>query len=590
MESTEITTHQVTALQQALQRLRTAFIGVGVFSCFLNLLMLATPLYMLSVYQRVLTSGHQDTLIYLTVATVFALLVLGILYWLRGWLLNRISGWLSAEVSGPVLAANLVNVLRGSSAGSQPMRDLGKVQAFIGGQGLAVLLDSPWVPIFVVIIWIMHPVLGILALCSAIILLLLAWINELLLRSPQRAANQQQAKAFQFAETSLRNAEVVQAMGMMPNLRKHWQDLNVISLGEQDLANSRSAFIIGCSRFLRLTAQVGVLGLGAALVLKGELSAGHMIAGAILLGRALAPVEQAMGAWRSFVTARSSYARLQQLLHDIPEQIAAIELPDAKGFIDVENMSYIPYGAEKPILKDISFSLNPGESLSIIGPSAAGKTTLCGLLVGVWPPTTGAVRLDSADVHNWDRQAFGEAVGYLPQDVELFSGSIRENIARMGESCDEQVIAAAQLADVHDMILHLNDGYDTQIGIGSTTLSAGQRQRIGLARVLYGNPKVVVLDEPNANLDRIGELALVRTLSILKAQGVSVIMVVHQANMLAHVDKILMLRDGHIEAFGLRDEIIAKLKQQINIAHNKSAPPVVNRANGTQLRTQAGPE
>ena len=551
---------QPTAMQVALNSLRGGFIGVGVFSFFLNLLMLATPLYMLSVYQRVLTSGHQGTLLYLTLATVFALLILGGLYTLRGWLLSRISGWLSTQLSDRVLAASLGSTLNGSAAGAQPLRDLGQVQAFIGGQGVATLFDSPWVPVFVFVIWLMHPWLGILALCSAVVLFLLAWVNELITRKPQRAANQQQSKAYQFAESSLRNAEIVQALGMMPSLQSHWQGFNAEALQNQDSASSRGAIIVGISRFIRLSVQVGILGLGATLVLAGDLSPGHMIAGAILLGRALAPVEQAMTAWRSFISCRGSYGRLQALLRTYPAQRESIELPDPVGNISVSNLGFRPAQASKPILQNVSFALPAGEMLALIGPSASGKSTLCRLLMGVWPPTVGTVRLDSAEVHSWDRVVFGRHVGYLPQGVELFAGTVRQNIARMEDGPDQAVIAAAMLADVHDMILHLPEGYDTRIGAGGTGLSAGQRQRIGLARALYGEPVFVVLDEPNANLDRLGEAALVRALHSLKARKITVIIVVHHAAMLEVADKILILKDGQVDSFGPRNEIIAALK------------------------------
>ncbi len=548
---------QPTALQQALLRLRSGFVSVAVFSFFLNLLMLATPLYMLSVYQRVLGSGHHETLLYLTIATVFALLILGALYSVRGWLLSRIGAWLNAELSGQVLSASLTNTLSGSPAGTQPLRDLGKVQGFVGGQGLATLLDSPWVPVFVLVIWIMHPALGVLALCSALLLLLLALLNELLLRAPQQEASNTQGQALQLADSLLRNAEVVQAMGMMNNLQARWQGVNTSGLGVQDKVDSRAAIILGLSRFLRLSAQVGVLGLGAYLVLAGELSAGHMIAGAILLGRALAPVEQAMGAWRGFVGARASYGRLQQLLAPPPQDWEPIQMPEGKGIIQVENLTFLSPTTHKPILHNVSFRLDPGESMSIIGPSASGKTTLCRMLVGVWPPSSGYARLDSAEVHHWDREDFASRVGYVPQCLELFAGSVRQNIARMGECSDAEVIAAAQLAEVHDMILHLPEGYDTEIGANGAILSAGQRQRVALARALFGNPQVVIMDEPNANLDRFGDAALVRVLAALKARGTSVIMVIHQANMLEHVDKVLMLRNGKAEAFGPTKDIVS---------------------------------
>jgi PrtD family type I secretion system ABC transporter len=565
-----------TALQQALTKVRSGFLAVAVFSFFLNLLMLATPLYMLQVFQRVLGSGHLPTLIYLTIVTMFALLILGVLFTIRSWILGRVSGWLSAALSEPLIASSLKNTLAGSGTGAQPLRELGQLRAFIGGTGITAFFDSPWVPVFVAVIWLMHPWLGGLALISAVVLFILALLNELSTREPQQAANQEQSRAYQFAETSLRNAEVVQAMGMSKGLLARWSKLNAGALAQQSIAGSRSATFLGLSRFVRLSVQVGILGLGAMLVLKGELTPGQMIAASILLGRALAPVEQSMSAWHTFIAARSGYHQLQELLLKMPESPPGILLPPPKGLIQVENLGFQPQTAEKPILRGLSFTLSPGETLGIVGPSAAGKSTLCRLLVGVWAPTVGSVRLDSAEVHTWDREEFGRYVGYLPQDVELFSGTVRENIARMEETHDdEEVIAAARLADTHDMVLRLPNGYDTQIGVGGERLSAGQRKRVGLARALFRRPQVIVLDEPNANLDRDGENALQQALKTLHEQGVTVIMVVHHAKLLENTDKLLLLEGGRISAFGPRDEVLAGLSrnEQEERAPSKSAMP-----------------
>jgi ATP-binding cassette subfamily C protein/ATP-binding cassette subfamily C exporter for protease/lipase/ATP-binding cassette subfamily C protein EexD len=522
--------------------------------------MLATPLYMLQVFQRVLGSGHLQTLLYLTLITVFALLILGLLFTVRAWILGRISGWLSSALSGQLISAGLKSSLQGMPGGSQPLRELGQLQAFIGGTGITALFDSPWVPVFIAVIWMMHPWLGVLALLSAIALFVIALVNELLTRKPQKASNEDQSRAYQFAETAMRNAEVVQAMGMLPGLLSRWHRLHGSALDQQGIAGSRGATILGLSRFVRLSVQVGILGLGAMLVLAGELTPGQMIAASILLGRALAPVEQSIAAWRGFVGARGSYERLQELLHAMPAQPPNIALPPPQGRIEVSNVTFKPAMAEKPILRGVSFTLGPGETLGIIGPSAAGKSTLCRLLVGVWPPTIGAVRLDAAEVHTWNREEFGQHVGYLPQDVELFAGTVRENIARMIETHDDtEVIEAAKLADVHDMALRLPNGYDSQIGVAGALLSAGQRQRVGLARALFRDPKVVVLDEPNSNLDRLGEAALLRTLKTLRARGTTVIVVAHHASILESVDKLLLMRDGKAEAFGPRDKVLAHI-------------------------------
>jgi ATP-binding cassette subfamily C protein/ATP-binding cassette subfamily C exporter for protease/lipase/ATP-binding cassette subfamily C protein EexD len=548
-----------TVLQEALGKTRTAFVAVAIFSFFLNLLMLATPLYMMQVFQRVLSSGHLPTLFYLTVVTVFALLILGTLSAIRGWVLGRVSGWLSGALSGRLIAASVSSALTGSATGAQPLRELGQLRSFIGGGGITAMFDSPWVPVFIAIIWLMHPWLGMLALVSAVILFTLALFNDATTREPQREANQRQSKAYQFAETSLRNAEVVHAMGMLPALLARWNELQQGALDRQGTASSWTASILGVSKFVRLSVQVGILGLGATLVLSGELTPGAMIAASILLGRALAPVEQSISAWRTFVLARASYGRLQDLLRSTPGQAPSIALPPPEGRIEVENLTFKPMTAEEPLLQRISFVLEPGETLGIVGASAAGKSTLCRMLVGVYPPTLGSVRLDGAEVHAWNRQEFGRYVGYLPQDVELFAGTVRENIARMGECEDCEVIAAAQLADVHEIVLRLPDGYDTQIGEGGALISAGQRQRLGLARALFREPRVVVLDEPNANLDRLGETALLRALNTLKENGTTVVLVAHHASMLQNVDKLLVMRDSKMEAFGARNDVIAHL-------------------------------
>lgn len=539
-----------TELEVAIKDLRTGFVGVGITSFFMNLLMLATPLYMLSIYGRVLTSGHRDTLLFLTLVTLFALLILGSLYAIRGWLLSRISGWLSARLGGRILTACVSGVIGGSQSSTVPLRDLRQLQSFISN-GVAVLFDAPWVPIFIGVIWLMHPLMGSLALAGAICLFALACINEFALRDRQKRVNQQQNSAMFFADSALQNSEVIQAMGMQGNLVKRWYNIATGALEDQDAVSSRSAVIMGISRFLRMSLQVGVLGIGAYLVLEGELTAGHMIAGSILMGRALAPVEQAMGAWTNFIQTRNSYGRLQELLTAIPAPPDVMNIPPPKGRVEVDKLSFKLRDNDRLILQNVSFDLQPGETLALVGPSASGKSTLCRMLVGVYQPTLGSVRLDGVEVHTWGRYDFGQYVGYLPQDVELFVGTIKQNIARMAEDAsDESVVQAAQRAGAHEMILHLPDGYNTMLGPGGAALSAGQRQRVGLARAMYGNPKLLVLDEPNSNLDQFAEANLIRTLQSLKTDGVTIVVVAHQVRILKSADKILKLNEGKVEAYG----------------------------------------
>lgn len=548
-----------TPLSHALRAARRAFVAVGVFSFFLNLLMLVSPIYMMQVFDRVLSSGRTETLAYLTLIACVALVVMAALESLRSIVLNRIGIWLDRQLSGTLVATGLASTLAGASAGAQPLRDLAQIRGFIGGNGIMPLFDAPWAPLFVVIIWWMHPWLGALALVSALVLFGLALANEFATRTPLREANQISVSAYAQAEAAIRNADVVQAMGLLPGLLRSWHDRNGAMLGLQASAAERSALVVGASKFVRLFVQIAILGLGAFLVLKGELTAGGMIAGSILLGRALAPVEQAIGAWRTLVSTRTSHQRLQNLLRALPEKPPAMRLPAPRGALAVERLVFVPPRAVKPVLKQVSFELAAGESLGVIGPSAAGKSMLCRLLVGTWPPTSGHVRLDGADVHSWDRSEFGRHVGYLPQDVELFAGSVRENIARMTEAEPESIVEAAKMANVHDMILRLPEGYDTQIGDNGAVLSGGQRQRIGLARALFGRPKLLVLDEPNANLDQEGEAALLQAIAAMKTQGTTVVMVAHRPSALVHIDRLLVLRDGVVEMFGTRDEILQRL-------------------------------
>jgi len=565
---------QPTLLQQTLRKLRGGFVAVAIFSFFLNLLMLATPLYMLQIFQRVLSSGHMQTLLYLTLVTIFALLILGTLFTIRSWILARLSGWLGAAAGGPLISASLNSTLSGAATGAQPLRDLAHIQQFIGGSGITALFDAPWIPVFVAAIWLMHPWLGWLGAASAVVLFCLALLNELTTRKPQREATKGQAKAHQFVDTTLRNSEAVQAMGMLPNVLARWRLLQEQALTPQGAASSRSGTIIGLSRFLRLSVQVAILGLGAMLVLQGELTPGQMIAASILLGRALAPVEQSLVGWRGFITARSSYATLQELLRSAPERPPGTSLPAPTGRLEVANLTFKPPTADKPILQRVGFTVEPGTTLGIIGPSAAGKSTLCRLLVGVWPPTIGSVRLDSADVYTWNRAELGRHLGYLPQDVELFAGTIRENIARMGDATDEEVIAAARLADIHDMVLRLPNGYDTLITPGGSVLSAGQRQRVGLARAFLREPVLVVLDEPNSNLDRSGEAALRRSLALLKEKGSTIVVVAHHASVIEIVDRLLVLREGKVEAFGPRKEVLEKIAEMQRKQQGRGGPRI----------------
>jgi PrtD family type I secretion system ABC transporter len=551
---------QRTALEAALREAGRGLAAIGGLSLFLNLLVLVSPLYMFQVYDRVLASSHVETLVALTMVAGFALLVFGLLDVIRSRALVRIATWLDRTLSGPVLAASLADTLAGHPIGAQGLRDLAQLRGFLNSQGVVAIFDAPWMPVFVVVIWLLHPWLGGLALASAIGLFALALGNELATRVPLKDANEVWIAAQRRGETALRNAEAVHAMGMLATLLERWRADHERVLGHQARASDRAGMIVGASKFLRLFVQVGILGLGAYLVLRGELTGGGMVAASILLGRALAPVEQAIGAWRAVVGVRASHDRLEQLLRRHPERpAAAIRLPVPEGRVSIDRLFFKAPNSQRLILKGVAFELEAGEALAVVGPSASGKSTLCRLLTGVWPPTSGHVRLDGAEVHSWERRDFGRHVGYLPQDVELFEGTVRDNIARMAAAPDEAVIEAARLAGVHEMILQLPEGYATEVGAQGAVLSGGQRQWIGLARAMFGAPRLVVLDEPNASLDHVGEDALVDAIGRLRARGTTVVLVAHRPSLLVHIDKVLVLRDGTGVLFGPRDQVLPRL-------------------------------
>ena len=572
---------QATALDEALRMTRRGFYAVMAFSCAVNLLMLVVPLYMLQVYDRVLASGEKATLFFLTLIALVALVVLGALDALRQIVLSRMGSWLQRHMSNVVIRSSMRGALAGGATSAQGLRDLAQVQSFVGGQGIMPLFDGPWVPVFLVVMFLLHPWIGVFATFAAVVLFCFALANELATRKRLREANQKNVAALGHAEAAVRNAEVIEAMGMDRAILERWTRLNDASAADQSRAAEIGASLLGTTKFLRLFFQVSILGLGAYLVLLGEMTAGAMIAGSILLGRALAPVEQSIGMWRNFVAARTSWTRLQGALRLFGNEVEPMPLPPPQGRIMAEAVSFVPPNSKRVVLRNVSFELAPGESLAVIGPSAAGKSTLCRLLVGVWQPSHGHIRLDAAEIAAWNQDQRNAYIGYLPQDVELFQGSVRENIARMTEGDPAAVVEAAKLADIHEMILRLPEGYDTQIGPQGAVLSGGQRQRIGLARAVYGGPRILVLDEPNASLDNEGELALQRTIKDVKEHGTTVVMVAHRPSALVHVDKLLVLQDGQVAMFGPRDEVLEQL--------NKPRAVPLKRPEGQAQQAQGGP-
>jgi PrtD family type I secretion system ABC transporter len=540
--------------------LRSLFVYAGLFSLAINLLLLAPPLYMLQVFDRVLASRSEETLLVLTFAALVALVVMALLDVLRARLLVAAGVALDRRIGPRVLDGLLAQTAKlAGTAYLNGLRDVNTLRTFLSGAGLVALFDAPWLPLFVLLIFLFHPLLGAVALAGAILMLMLAFMNERLTRKHLEDAQSTGRRAGRFIDANLRNAEVVAALGMLPAVTRRWERLNDGALREQVKVNGVGGTFSGLTKFARQLIQLAMLGAGAFLVVSQDLSAGLMIAATIILGRALAPVETLVAGWRSLAEARAAWRRLRELLAGNPPAEPGTELPAPQGRLEVEQIVFRLPGAERPIIRGVSFSLNPGEALGLIGPSASGKSTLVRLAVGVWKPLAGAVRLDGADVAAWPRERLGPHLGYLPQDVELFGGTVAENIARLGDPDAAEVIRAAQRAHVHELILRLPRGYDTDIGESGQALSPGQRQRIALARALYGRPRLVVLDEPNANLDHEGEAALLRTLQTLKEEGATVIIVAHRPSLLRGVDKLLVLREGAVDRFGPRAEIMAGL-------------------------------
>ncbi|MEQ8250004.1 MAG: type I secretion system permease/ATPase [Oceanibaculum nanhaiense] len=547
----------------AIQQCRSMLAATAVFSFFVNLLQLVAPLFMLQVYDRVLQSRSGETLVALVVIAVVLLIVMGLLEAIRSRVLVRMGARIDQLMGGRLLQSLLeVTNRTGRGQEGQVLRDLDTLRNFITTSGIFALFDAPWVPVFIFVMFLFHPMIGAVGVVGAIILFALALATELRTRDPLRLASMYASRANDFAETSRRNAEVVQSLGMIGGVRRKWQGMHDSALALQSIASDRAGSITGASRAFRFTLQVAILAVGAYYVLQHQITPGVMIAGSIIMGRALAPVEQAIGVWRQFIQSRSAYDRIKTLLAKAPPKQPSMPLPAPKGKLLVDKIVFGHPGG-KPVLKGVSFALEPGESVGIIGPSAAGKSTLARILAGAWLPAAGSVRLDGVDLATWDREDAGQYVGYLPQDVELFGGTVKENIARFQDAEPEQIIEAARKADVHEMVLQLPKGYETEIGESGSSLSGGQRQRLGLARALFGNPRFLVLDEPNSNLDSDGEEALRQTILQLKAEGVTVVVIAHRPSILSVVDKVLFLRDGLPEMFGPRADVLARLTRPV---------------------------
>ena len=570
------------SLTLAYQKFRSTFIATIVFSFFSNLLMFVGPLYMLQVYDRVLSSRNEMTLVMITVIAIILLISYGLLEFTRSRLLVRAGMQFDEVLANPVFHRAVQQ--KTAVPGSNPqisLTDIDKIREFMTGQGILAFFDAPWVPLFLALCFAFHPWLGIVALVGSIIIFALALTNEFATRNVLQDANKAAQGANHFASTTMQNAEVIRALGMEKQLKKRWLAQHDDMLSHQAKASDRAGSIMASSKFVRMTLQVAILGVGAYLAIQQAISPGIMIAASIVMGRALAPVEQAVGQWKQFVHARSAHHRLKQMFDSIPDEQERTELPTPKGNLAVEQLFATVPGTRDTLLRGLSFSIEQGDVLGIIGPSGSGKTSLVRHIVGAMTPVGGAVRVDGTEIQHWDPEQLGRYLGYLPQDVKLFGGTVAENISRFDDDpLDTDVIAAATLSGAHEMIQTLGNGYNTNVGDGGMFLSGGQRQRVGLARAVYRLPSLIVLDEPNSNLDSVGEKALVSCINELKSMGKTVILVTHKTKLLALTDKTLLLGNGTVEKFGATKDVFARPREvaapsQISQKESENTPSIM---------------
>ncbi|WP_394764125.1 type I secretion system permease/ATPase [Phenylobacterium sp.] len=554
-------------LTRTLSDAKHPFAVAAAFSFFSNLMYLALPLYTYQVYGRVLVSQSIPTLVVLSAITLFCFAVSSAIDDYRARILINYGVLLDQRVSGKVFSALFDASVRGDpSARTQALRDLDQFRQTLTGAAAAVFFDVPWMPVFIIVLYIISPAVGILATVGGLILLALALLQERTIRPVMKEASDGQLRSYAFTDAALRNGEVVRAMGMLPTLGASWAGHRAVAIERGAAASEISNTYTDIIKAVRQGIQVLIIAIGAYLILKAQIHQGMLFANMILASRALQPIEKIVGAWDPLNNMVRAHGRLMQLLSKAEPSAAATTLPRPKGRLTVEALNFAPPGAAKLLLGNINFAVEAGETLGVIGPSGAGKSTLARLLVGIWRPINGVVRLDGADVFTWDRADFGRHIGYLPQDTELFAGSIRSNIARFRvDISDEEVVNAAQLAGVHELILRLPKGYETEVGDGGHTLSAGQRQRVGLARAMLGNPAFIVLDEPNASLDAEGEEALLKAIDAMKTNGATVVIISHKPSVFRAADKMLVLREGRIELFGPRDQVMNRLMKPTEV-------------------------
>lgn len=555
-------------LKEAILASKKSFLVVGFFSMFINILMLVPSLYMLQLYDRVLTSKSEDTLYLLTAIVVVMFITMALLEIVRSKILVKVGNKLDAILSARVFNSlfDLANKHPGK-ASSLPLSDLTSVRQFMTGNGLFAFFDAPWIPIYIAVLFMFHPMFGYFSIFAAIVLVAFTIFNEYATKVKLTEANTLSRASTMYVDSNLRNAEVINAMGMKTNVQGIWREKYYGFLNAQNDASNKAGIWSNMSKSARMLFQSLMLGLGGYLAIKSEVSSGMMIAGSIIMGRALAPLDLMIGTWKGFSAARLSYGRLESLLEEFPKDKDYMQLPAPEGEILLEGAVVFPPGAKQPSIKGISMLINKGDVVGIIGPSAAGKSSLARIILGLWPLAAGKARLDKADIYQWDKVDLGQYIGYLPQDIELFEGTISQNICRFAEVDSVKVVEAAKKAGVHEMILRLPDGYDTKIGPGGESLSGGQRQRIGFTRAIYDNPVLVVLDEPNSNLDDQGELSLVNAIKLLKETNTTVILITHRPSILQVTNKLAVIKDGLLEAYGETNDILSKMNAAAQAAN-----------------------
>ncbi len=563
---------QRSELTRALWVFRREFLVVGAFSMVANVLMLSPTLYMLQIFDRVMSSRSELTLLAMSLITLFLFGVMAFAEWMRSRVLVRSGVRLDALLGTRVFNASFeANLAPSGVSPARSFGDLIQIRQFLTGNGILAFFDTPWTPIYMAVLFILHPMLGFLSLFFAAVQGALAWFGHRYTVAPAEEASKAGSEAAAYLQGKLRNAEVLEPMGMVHNLRPHWAQRHNHAQQLQGRAQALTHRITAWSKFIRYAQQSLALGAGALLVIDGQLSPGGMIAANVLMSRALAPIDMLVGAWRGFIGARGAFDRLEALLGAHPERDPALSRVAPQGALTLREVVAVAPGRAEPILKGVSVAVSPGTVTVVLGPSGSGKSTLARCMVGIWPGVSGEVLLDGLPISGWDRNELGPYLGYLPQDIELFEGSIAENIARFGDVSPEKVIAAARSAGLHEMILRFPKGYDTPIGEAGNLLSGGQRQRIGLARAVYGDPVLVVLDEPNANLDDVGEAALVRAVQELKVKGCTVFLITHRPGIVAVADRVLVLRNGVVKADGPRDEVLAALRTAQSVPEGSGA-------------------